>query len=43
MTNLSGEPIFPFDLKKYSGAKVPFLAAGAAAHQQLLREFGAAK
>jgi len=38
LTNLQGQPIFPFDLAKYQGAKVPFLAAGPAAHVQLLRE-----
>jgi myo-inositol-1(or 4)-monophosphatase len=38
MTNLKGEPIFPFNLNNYQGAKVPFLAAAPAAHAQLLRE-----
>jgi myo-inositol-1(or 4)-monophosphatase len=38
MTNLSGKPIFPFDLKNYAGAKVPFIAAGKAAHAQLVLE-----
>lgn len=38
MTDLAGQPIFPFDLTKYQGAKVPFLAAGRAAHAELLRE-----
>jgi myo-inositol-1(or 4)-monophosphatase len=37
-TDLKGGPIFPFDLTRYAGAKVPFLAAGPAAHEQLLRE-----
>src|SRR3954469_403565 len=32
MTDLSGNPVFPFDLRQYAGAKVPFLAAGPAAH-----------
>jgi len=27
MTNLRGEPIFPFELRGYTGAKVPFIAA----------------
>jgi hypothetical protein len=30
--------VFPFDLARYQGAKVPFLAAGPAAHATLLRE-----
>jgi myo-inositol-1(or 4)-monophosphatase len=38
MTDLRGEPIFPFDLRRYQGAKVPFLAAGAEAHGELLRQ-----
>jgi myo-inositol-1(or 4)-monophosphatase len=38
MSDLRGQPIFPFDLARYQGAKVPFLAAGPAAHPQLLRE-----
>ena len=38
MTDLRGGPIFPFDLKRYQGAKVPFLAAAPAAHAPLLRE-----
>jgi myo-inositol-1(or 4)-monophosphatase len=38
MSNLAGQPIFPFDLKNYTGAKVPFIAAGRAAHEQLVRE-----
>jgi myo-inositol-1(or 4)-monophosphatase len=38
ITDLKGRAVFPFDLARYQGAKVPFLAAGAAAHAQLLRE-----
>jgi myo-inositol-1(or 4)-monophosphatase len=38
LTSLRGEPIFPFDLANYKGAKVPFLAAGPKAHGELLRE-----
>jgi myo-inositol-1(or 4)-monophosphatase len=38
MTDLAGAPIFPFDLSGYAGAKVPFLAAAAAAREELLRE-----
>ena len=39
LTDLSGREIFPFDLKGYVGAKVPFLAAGPAAQPMLLAEF----
>lgn len=38
ITDLKGKPIFPFDLTNYTGAKVPFLAAGPKAHAQLLDE-----
>ena len=38
ITDLQGQPIFPFDLKNYAGKKVPFLAGGPASHPQLLRE-----
>ena len=38
ITDLAGRPIFPFDLTRYQGAKAPFLAAGPAAHPQLLKE-----
>jgi len=34
----TGESVFPFNLRNYSGAKVPFLAAAPAAQQTLLRE-----
>jgi len=37
-TDLSGKAIFPFDLNNYSGAKVPFVAAGPAAKDRLLEE-----
>ena len=37
ISDLQGRPIFPFDLAGYSGAKVPFLAAGRAAHAPLLK------
>jgi myo-inositol-1(or 4)-monophosphatase len=37
LTDLGGKPVFPFDLAHYQGAKVPFLAAGPAAHAELLR------
>jgi myo-inositol-1(or 4)-monophosphatase len=33
-----GNPIFPIDLNNYSGAKIPFLAAGPLAHAELVRE-----
>ena len=38
MTDLTGKPIFPFELANYGGAKVPFLAAGPAAHPALLQQ-----
>ena len=38
VSTLAGEPVFPFDLNGYIGAKVPFLAAGPTAHSQLLEE-----
>jgi len=38
VTDPTGKPIFPFDLREYAGAKVPFLAAGPAAHKQLLED-----
>lgn len=37
LTDLNGNAIFPFDLAGYQGAKVPFLAAGPAAHEELLK------
>ena len=37
VTTFAGEPVFPFDLRNYAGAKVPFLAAAPAAHPELLR------
>jgi myo-inositol-1(or 4)-monophosphatase len=40
-TDLRGQPIFPFDLKNYLGAKVPFLASVPAAHDAILRELTA--
>ncbi len=36
ITDLAGRAIFPFDLRGYSGAKVPFLAAGPKAQLPLL-------
>lgn len=38
VTGPRGEAIFPFDLRNYQGAKVPFLAAAPAAQRELLRE-----
>jgi myo-inositol-1(or 4)-monophosphatase len=38
ITALDGKPIFPFDLRNYQGAKVPFLAAGKTAQQTLLQD-----
>jgi myo-inositol-1(or 4)-monophosphatase len=40
MSDLRGTSIFPFNLKNYTGAKVPFIAAGRAAHGQLVSELG---
>jgi len=38
LTDFHGKSIFPFDLRDYHGAKVPFLAAGPNAHPALLSE-----
>jgi myo-inositol-1(or 4)-monophosphatase len=38
LTTLAGQDLFPFDLRNYQGAKVPFLAAAPAAQAELLRE-----
>jgi myo-inositol-1(or 4)-monophosphatase len=38
ITSPLGEKVFPFDLRGYAGVKVPFLAAGRNAQEQLLRE-----
>jgi myo-inositol-1(or 4)-monophosphatase len=38
LSDLAGQPIFPFDLRNYSGAKVPFLAAAKTAQATLLKE-----
>ncbi len=38
VTDPHGREIFPFDLTGYRGAKVPYLMAGPAAHQQLVDE-----
>ena len=36
MTDLKGKDIFPFNLERYQGAKVPFLAAAPLAQETLL-------
>jgi myo-inositol-1(or 4)-monophosphatase len=36
LTDLRGNEIFPFDLTRYQGAKVPFLASAPQAHGELL-------
>ena len=36
ITNISGGAVFPFDLRRYNGAKVPFLATTPAAQRPLL-------
>jgi myo-inositol-1(or 4)-monophosphatase len=41
LTDLQGQAIFPFDLRNYQGAKVPFLAAGPSAHAALLADIRA--
>ena len=38
VSNLAGRPIFPFDLERYGGAKVPFIAAAPNAHAALVLE-----
>jgi len=38
VTDLSGKQVFPFDLRNYSGARVPYLAAGPASHAVLLKD-----
>jgi myo-inositol-1(or 4)-monophosphatase len=38
VTSPTGKAIFPFNLVKYTGAKVPFLAAGPKAQPVLLKE-----
>ena len=38
LSDLQGRPIFPYDLRNYAGAKVPYLAAGPTAHGMLLDE-----
>ena len=41
ISDFMGRPVFPFDLRRYAGAKVPFLAAGPKAHADILREIRA--
>jgi myo-inositol-1(or 4)-monophosphatase len=38
ITDTRGTPIFPFNLTGYTGAKVPYVMAGPAAHAELIRE-----
>jgi myo-inositol-1(or 4)-monophosphatase len=38
LSDPTGKPIFPFDLRNYTGAKVPFLAAAPAAQAPLLKQ-----
>lgn len=38
LVNLAGQPIFPFDLRNYAGAKVPFIAAAPQAAEQILAD-----
>ncbi len=37
VTDLSGRPVFPFDLTGYKGAKVPFLAGSPSGHAAFLK------
>jgi myo-inositol-1(or 4)-monophosphatase len=37
VSDLKGQPVYPFDLRNYAGAKVPFIAAGPAAHGELVK------
>lgn len=41
VTDLNGNPVFPFNARGYEGAKVPFIAAAPMAHPQVLREIQA--
>jgi myo-inositol-1(or 4)-monophosphatase len=41
LTDLSGRPIFPFNLRNYAGAKVPFLSGTPLAHPTLLQQIRA--
>ena len=38
LTDPSGKAVFPFDMHKYAGAKVPFLASAPMAHATLIKE-----
>ena len=38
ISDLAGKAIFPFDLRNYKGAKVPYLAAGVGAQAEIVRE-----
>jgi myo-inositol-1(or 4)-monophosphatase len=38
VTGLDGRNIFPFDLRGYAGKRVPYLAAGPAAHAMLVKD-----
>lgn len=38
VTDLAGKPIFPYDLRNYTGAKVPYLSAAPKAQATLLHE-----
>lgn len=41
LTDLAGAEVFPFDLRRYQGAKVPFIAAAPSAHAALLADLKA--
>jgi myo-inositol-1(or 4)-monophosphatase len=38
LSTFEGRPIFPFELRNYTGAKVPFISAAPTAHALLLKE-----
>jgi hypothetical protein len=40
VTDPGGKAVFPFDLRGYKGAKVPFVMGGPTAHGELVREIG---
>ncbi|HVT89107.1 MAG TPA: inositol monophosphatase [Tepidisphaeraceae bacterium] len=38
ITSMDGKPVFPFNLVGYAGAKVPYISAGAKAHEQMMED-----
>ena len=39
LTDLKGQPVFPFDAATYDRSETPFLAAGAKLHGELITSF----